>query len=90
MKITFLNFDNFLVRFWPIFGPNFLNFQKYLFLIFKFFFIKMKKIDKNVKQCKKMQKMGLKRPKSGTISEQKLSSFFWLETTSKNGTSSFH
>ena len=30
---------------------------------------KMTKIDKNVKQCKKMTKMGLKRPKNGKISE---------------------
>ena len=35
-------------------------------------------------------KMGLKRPKNGQISETILSSFFWLETTSKNGTSHFH
>ena len=27
---------------------------------------KMTKLDKNVKQCKKMQKMGLKRPKNGS------------------------
>ena len=40
---------------------------------------KMTKIDKNVKQCKQMQKMGLKRPNNGNISE--FLSFFWLETT---------
>ena len=39
---------------------------------------------------KKIQKMGLERPKNGKISEHKLSSFFWLETTSQNGTSHFH
>ena len=51
---------------------------------------KVTKIDKNVKQCKKMPKTGLKRPKSGQISEILFPSFFWLETTSKNGTSHFH
>ena len=30
---------------------------------------KMTTIDKNVKQCKKMPKTGLKRPKSGKISD---------------------
>ena len=51
---------------------------------------KMKTIYKNLKQCKKGQKTGLKRPKNGQISDFFLSSFFWLETTSKNGTSRFH
>ena len=35
-------------------------------------------------------KMGLKHPKNGKISEFFFSSFFWLETTSKNGTSNLH
>ena len=48
---------------------------------------KITKMSNNVNKC---QKMGLKRPKNGQISEKKLSSFFWLETTSKNGTSHFH
>ena len=39
------------------------------------------KIDKSVKQCKKMPKTGLKRPKKIQISEILFSSFFWLETT---------
>ena len=37
-----------------------------------------------------MPKTGLKRPKNGQISEIFLPSFFWLETTTKNGTSRFH
>ena len=42
---------------------------------------KMTTLDKNVKQCKKMPKTGLKRQKNGQISEKKISSFFWLKTT---------
>ena len=45
---------------------------------------KMTKIDKNVKHAKKMQKIGLKWPKNGQLSEILFSSCFWLETTSKN------
>ena len=51
---------------------------------------KLAKFDKNVKQCKKMPKTGLKRPQNGKISKTYLSSFFWLETTSTNCTSHFH
>ena len=48
------------------------------------------KIDKNVNKCKKMPKTSQERQKNGKIKNKKCSSFFWLETTSKIGTSLFH
>ena len=47
---------------------------------------KMTTIYKNVKQCKKMPKMGLKRPKKWPNFGKKMFIVFWLET----GTSHFH
>ena len=51
---------------------------------------KMPKIDTNVKQCQKMPKKRAQNGQKMAKLKTKLSSFFWLETTSKNGTSRFH
>ena len=46
---------------------------------------KTSKFDKNVKQCKKMPKMGLKRPKNGNISEICFHVFSGSKLPQKNG-----
>ena len=51
---------------------------------------KMTKIYKNVKQCKKMQKMGLIPPKNGHISGNFVFIVFLARNYLKNATSRFH